>query len=837
MTNVSLEINEIEKFFNEAELELNLVTLIKGKKRPLRAYKDKSLSDVTTLAKEDMLNHYNIGIRTDKVVCLDLDSSKEGYNKIVGDKIIHLSEKANTFSQNTPSGGRHYIFKQDERMNQKHQLWKSWSSKIAKDIDMKIGKNSQFVMAGSLNKNKKYQIRDHQPPVRMPDELFDLIHKNCKFAKTKTQIKKLEKKIYDDLPIPVEYTNLTFQEELKEICDCFPNNWIDSYDDFLKIGTAIKNSFKRGDTIIPGGFQFFNTYCQKHPNYMKKNDWTKQGNFKAYEKFTGKCDKRYLYNQLKKLPNGRQKTQEIIMKYSTQDLIESGTDMDLAKLFLGINNNHTVCHNQIKEYEYSGHYVESWAESLEGDIAEELRTYFENCILMLINNEEITPENEKLIDSYKKIKLNCQSSSKIQAIKRFVIGMLKKDGRDIIWDNNPYLFAFKNCIVDLRTGITKTSSREDYIKKFSNCKYEKADDALILELNKIIESIFPIENERIYYLSILSTGMLGIPTHIFSIANGGGRNGKGLLHSLFMKLLGKYGYKSHPSVLQTDIGHSGNPAVANMDGARFILYSEPDLRKPLKTMTINSFTSCDGEVSGRALYSNVTTFQMKATHIMECNKKPGFTSEETDQNNTRERIRDIPFRSTFLTESPNFGGISDSGGIISKCNPEFKTPDWQEKMALPLFHILLPYAKEYIKTKTLKTPDSIRQRSYEYLDSNNIFINWFKENFQKLTKDKLALRKKNVLPTAYKLGELYELFCDSTEYSQAQNKKDLIRKEVYNKLSKYIGTDCYRGTDRKKKCMTPKFSGSYLKKDRKRQTYVIFPYIRKSINDEEFEEE
>ena len=838
---------EIQGLWEDAGVELHIVTLHRfddihpktGKnqgKTPLEAYKDKSFSHVNELA-ENYMGHNNIGIRTTNVVCVDLDMKKEGYDKVIGPKVMKMCVDSETFSQKTP-GGRHYVFLIDDRMTRECQEWTPLNGHIGKDIDLKIGPNQFFVMAGSKNKKEmKYAIRDSNPPKKMPDKLFNLINKNCKFGKTKREVKRLKKKKYDELPPPEKYQNLTSQQELTDICDAFPNDFIDSYDKFMKIGTVIKNEFKG----LTGDFDFFQQYCEKYSLY-KERGYTRNGNYHAYVKFSGPLDKRYLYNQLKLLPGGMEKAHDILMRHTTEKLLENGTDMNLAALFLKINNNYTVCNKRMRRYLPSGHYVDACPETLECDISTTLNEYFETC-LRKINVENQNPKNEeealknnKLMETFKKIKNSCQGSSKLQAIRRCVVGQLKKLNQDVRWDKNGRLFAFNNTVMNLETGTIKTSSRDDYISNFSDCKYENKDEALVEELNEIIKNIFPVEEEREYYLKILSTGMLGIPTPFFIIANGSGRNGKGLIHTLLIKLLGTYGYKCQPAVLQTEMTSGGNPAVANMNSKRFVLFSEPDLSKPLKTGTINSLTSCDGQIAGRALYSNVNIWENCGSYFIECNVKPGVSTEESDQANTRERIRDIPFRSSFLAESDRYGKASEDGGLILPCNPLYKTPEWQEKMALSFFHILLPRAMAFIKTQHIKTPESIIKRSNEYLDTNNIFLNWFKTNFQELTKDEVKLSKKEVTPNAIKLGTLYALFENSAAFESATNKDDLTKKQVYKKLSKHLGKGFYSG-EKKKTCILPNLicgeQGVLIQKQRK---YVIYPYIKKRIIDEEYDD-
>ena len=48
------------------------------------------------------------------------------------------------------------------------------------------------------------------------------------------------------------------------------------------------------------------------------------------------------------------------------------------------------------------------------------------------------------------------------------------------------------------------------------------------ELHKLLNTTFPEEDLNTLYLTILSTGLDGIPLETFILANGTGGNGKGL---------------------------------------------------------------------------------------------------------------------------------------------------------------------------------------------------------------------------------------------------------------------------------------------------------------------
>jgi phage/plasmid-associated DNA primase len=123
---------------------------------------------------------------------------------------------------------------------------------------------------------------------------------------------------------------------------------------------------------------------------------------------------------------------------------------------------------------------------------------------------------------------------------------------DIKFDENPYLFCFNNKVYDLRTHKFITPNPKDYISLTTGYDYiDKLDEdkALEKELEKLISTIFPDEDEKKMYLTILSTALEGLNLEKFVIASGGGGNGKGVLNELACKTLGNYSYILPSTVL------------------------------------------------------------------------------------------------------------------------------------------------------------------------------------------------------------------------------------------------------------------------------------------------
>ncbi|GAG04764.1 unnamed protein product, partial [marine sediment metagenome] len=166
---------------------------------------------------DEMINNNNqaYAVRTFNIVCVDCDLDKAG---------LDLPEDfRNTLTQKTGGGGKHYIFKQDDRM----LYWTNLSGITEFKCDIKIGPNAYFVGAGSISQKGNYKIINSMKPTRMPDLLFHIInHSMGKETK------------------PIDNHICCSRTELREIVDKIPIDKCVAYGDWIKLGMALYTETK-----------------------------------------------------------------------------------------------------------------------------------------------------------------------------------------------------------------------------------------------------------------------------------------------------------------------------------------------------------------------------------------------------------------------------------------------------------------------------------------------------------------------------------------------------------------------------------------------------------------
>lgn len=408
-------------------------------------------------------------------------------------------------------------------------------------------------------------------------------------------------------------------------------------------------------------------------------------------------------------------------------------------------------------------------------IQETLIEFLNHYKKMNLNHELKTKEDVDKFKEYTKALSSCMKTictiSQINSITENFINILVSDQADLknVFDDKPYIFCFSNKSYDLKTNQEIIVKKEDYIIQNTNYDYEEPTEEQMELIDKLFHQIFPNEEIRKCYLSVLFMAMTGVQVEKFFLANGCGRNGKGLIHDLFAKLLGDdYYYKLSPDVLtsKSDLSKGANPQVANMDNKRCIISSEPDDDSftKIRMNIIKEITGC-GTISARQLYSSNTVVRMKQVQILECNKKPQL-SGRIDQS-VMDRIVDIPFVSYFTINEEEWNDEL----FIFPLNTHFKSSDFQLSHRCALFKYILDNSP-----KDLYIPPIIKDRSSKFVMNNDELFDWFNENYEFTNEEKDILKIKDV----------YKEF-QSSELYQSKNKEQK-RMLNYKGFIEYIST-------------------------------------------------
>ena len=300
-----------------------------------------------------------------------------------------------------------------------------------------------------------------------------------------------------------------------------------------------------------------------------------------------------------------------------------------------------------------------------------------------------------------------------------------------IFDANRYIFSFTNKSYDLKTNKWFVPSKLDYILTTCNKEYKEPTQEQKNKMKELFESIFPNEDVRKAYTSILRSGLTGIRHEYFIIATGGGRNGKGLINELMTYLLGDYSGTLHLSLLTKEIKSGANTELRSLHKKRLIIASEPEEghAEKLRCSNIKALTGNETH-KARGLYEKDDITKIMGTFVMECNTKPEISGKKDTA--ILDRMIIIPFAITF---TDNKELIESEPTKYKLKNPLYKEESFKQEHYCSLFNYLIT---EY-NTNDLYIPNTCKKLGADYLLDKDDFANWFLDVYEEGPDDEYSL--------------------------------------------------------------------------------------------------
>jgi len=231
-------------------------------------------------------------------------------------------------------------------------------------------------------------------------------------------------------------------------------------------------------------------------------------------------------------------------------------------------------------------------------------------------------------------------------------------------DKNPWLLAFSNGVVDLRSGKFRPGIPEDYLLKAVPHEW-KGIDCPAPQFEAFLESALDgpphlSEDERLEYRQsiiafvrrVLGYGVSGLNIeHIFLVFNGFGRNGKGIMVETLRYCLGALAGPIASEML-LDQGRSRSssgpsPDIMGLKGMRIAFASETDEGRRFAPGQVKWYSGGD-TLQGRYPHDKRTT-EFEPTHllILLTNNLPHAPGDDFAFWN---RLNLIPFLYSFVAE-------------------------------------------------------------------------------------------------------------------------------------------------------------------------------------------
>lgn len=312
-------------------------------------------------------------------------------------------------------------------------------------------------------------------------------------------------------------------------------------------------------------------------------------------------------------------------------------------------------------------------------------------------------------------------------------------------DENRDLVGFENGVYDLKTGIFRNGSPDDYITFSTGRNYYAYgdDDEEMLNLLDYLRKVYV--NPRIleYFLDFVCSCLQGGNRNkIFAVFTGPGDAGKTMIVKLLTLVFGDYSLNFPRETFVMGRGSSAGgarPDLARVRGKRIAFVKEIASNEKLHIGMVKEMTGNDSFFA-RNIYEKGMDINPMFTLILMCNDPPEIPAHDEP---TWNRVKVIPHESCFpKPDDPKKKVPEDvEEQIKQKIFPQ--DPHFEEKLeyfAGPLTSLLFKKFKDYIVRKGLKEPEEIRKSSYRYKVRNNVFIQFFESRIEKDEESSLRLK-------------------------------------------------------------------------------------------------
>ena len=208
-------------------------------------------------------------------------------------------------------------------------------------------------------------------------------------------------------------------------------------------------------------------------------------------------------------------------------------------------------------------------------------------------------------------------------------------------DAQPWLLNCEDGTIDLRTGELREHRREDYLTKCAPVKWSTSEPTLWLTF---LDKIFAKNKELIGFIQrLMGLSLVGeVREHVLPIFHGTGANGKSVLVSTWLGILGDYATKAPPGLLLSS-SRSHPTELAALHGRRLVAASETDESIRLSEATVKDLTG--GEpITARRMREDFWQFTPSHTFVLSTNHKPAIVGTD---NGVWRRVLLVPFDVTI----------------------------------------------------------------------------------------------------------------------------------------------------------------------------------------------
>ena len=528
---------------------------------------------------------YNIGVVADKHIVLDVDIKPDGSIDGFASLENHPA-LPDTFTVDTPSGGKHYYFAADDAANL------TICQGFEPGLDIRAGGKGYSLGVGSSIDGVSYTTDSNYSDLALPPSW--VLEAASKKRTVVTQPKSSKPKLH----VSNKNASDTSLHEVKEAL-AFIDPDID-YEQWISIGMAIHSEYPTHE-----GLELWDDWSSAGKKYQLNECQTHWDGFDSDEGITIATLFYYAPEYLKS------KTEH----FDTQT-IYGENDTTLAEFLMDQYQSSIVYNSSLKQWLVFNN--GTWVSDEEAK-----QLVFESYKQMVIYIKQQYHAGHYVPMSMRWLN-KAMNHANINSVLKILETQLSK-GIDKL-DANPNLIGLKTDVYDISTDVLRPAAGEDLVIKSLGTSYNK--NATCPRWEQFILVAMQNDKSMVDYLQRLVGYFLtaSIAEQQIFFFYGSGANGKSTFLDLVKALLGDYAVKINSDVvMKGNAGGRSNAVmagIANLAGARLAITDEMDDNSAaFDTQTLKSLSG-DDEVTGKLLYRNPVTFKSTAKIVMYGNDKP-----------------------------------------------------------------------------------------------------------------------------------------------------------------------------------------------------------------------
>ena len=296
-------------------------------------------------------------------------------------------------------------------------------------------------------------------------------------------------------------------------------------------------------------------------------------------------------------------------------------------------------------------------------------------------------------------------TSKANNLESMIKMAKTEDGMSVSFDrldSDHYLLGVQNGVLDLKKKELIELTPDCYVVKRAGVAFEPEADAP--RFKQFLEEILPDPELREFLMRLLGYLMTGsVREHKWFFFYGEGRNGKGVVARILMKLLGEYAQKIETHILMQGAPKAQNaasPEILSLQGKRFLSGNETREGQAWDDARIKDMTGGDPQ-SGRFNHqNNYVQFDPTYKIVVAGNN---FPMARDSSKGFWDRIVVFPFNRNLTPE--------EIDGDLEENHLNYELSG--------IFNLLLDGLEDYLKNG-LKVPKALLDATNKYKDESDL---------------------------------------------------------------------------------------------------------------------